>query len=332
MIDLIIPTYNAIKTLDRCLESIKNQTIINDVKVFIIDDNSTYDYREIVKKYSEFMDLRHYKLTENHGPGYARQYGIDHSYDEYIVFIDSDDIFYDTISLARLRDEIVNTGADIVNSNFYKQKNNLTDYTSFINDYINVHGKIYRRRFLFEHNIRFPSLPGEEDNGFNHLLLMYNPYAVYINQYTYYNLYNSSSITENNQGKYFEDYIYLYTEAFLYALEQAIKDGCQKSNIGYWAADSLLVTYTRYVFLHLKIEGHKELKNTKRLIEIYEEYYQYLSDEKIKEVIDIELYKPYYKELLNNAISFKKFINLIKKDNLKELGYSITPVKKNKKS
>ena len=122
MIDLIIPTYNAINTLERCLESIKNQTIINDVKVFIIDDNSTDDYREIINKYSEFMDLRHYKLSENHGPGYARQYGIDHSYDEYIVFIDSDDIFYDTISLARLRDEIVNTHVDVVNSNFKKQK------------------------------------------------------------------------------------------------------------------------------------------------------------------------------------------------------------------
>jgi glycosyltransferase involved in cell wall biosynthesis len=331
MIDLIIPTYNAIKTLERCLESIKNQTIIKDVKVFIIDDNSTDDYREIIKKYSEFMDLRHYKLTENHGPGYARQYGIDHSYDEYIVFIDSDDVFYETISLARLRDEIVNTQSDVVNSNFKKQKKNLEEYIDFLNDYINVHGKIYRRSFLFAHNIRFPELPGEEDNAFNHLLLMYNPKISYINQYTYKNLYNSSSITENNEGDYFNNYIYLYTEAFLFALEQAIKDGCPKSKIGYWAADSLLVTYTRYVFLHLKIEGNKEIKNTKRLIEIYEEYYQYLSDDSLKQVIDTELYKPYYKELLSTTISFKKFINLIKKDNLKELGYDIA-IKKNKKS
>lgn len=331
MIDLIIPTYNALKTLERCLDSVKSQTIINDVKVYIIDDNSTDDYREIIKKYSEYMDIRHYKLPENHGPGYARQYGIDHSYDEYIVFIDSDDVFYDTISLARLRDEIVNTHADVVNSTFRKQKKELAEYVDYINDYINVHGKIYRRSFLTGHNIRFPSLPGEEDNAFNHLLLLYNPYTVFINQYTYKNLYNSSSITANNDGEYFNSYIYLYTEAFLYALEQAIKDGCQKSKIAYWAADSLLVTYTRFAILHLRIEGNKEIKNTKRLIEIYEEYIQYLPDDKVKEVLDIELYKEHYKELLTNPISFKKFINLIKKDNLKELGYDIV-IKKNKKA
>ena len=54
MIDLIIPIYNAEKTLDLTLMSIKMQTIVDKITVYLIDDCSEDNYEEI---YSYIFDM-----------------------------------------------------------------------------------------------------------------------------------------------------------------------------------------------------------------------------------------------------------------------------------
>lgn len=87
---LILPTYNMEKYLEKCLNSILNQTC-NDYEVIIIDDGSTDASAEIAKKYVE-CDSR-FKLMsfENGGLSTARNRGIKAANGEYIIFIDPDD-------------------------------------------------------------------------------------------------------------------------------------------------------------------------------------------------------------------------------------------------
>jgi glycosyltransferase involved in cell wall biosynthesis len=91
MIDIIIPVYNTpLSDLERCLQSILNQTSSNYI-VHIIDDGSN----EETKKYlDEFVnDKNKFAVThiQNGGVSNARNVGIEISNNEYLAFVDADD-------------------------------------------------------------------------------------------------------------------------------------------------------------------------------------------------------------------------------------------------
>ncbi len=83
LVSVIIPTKNSEKTLDRCLESIKNQTYGN-IEIIVVDNNSIDKTKEISKKYTDNVF--------NYGPERATQsnFGINKSTGKYIYRIDSD--------------------------------------------------------------------------------------------------------------------------------------------------------------------------------------------------------------------------------------------------
>ena len=84
-ITIIIPIYNAEKTLEKCLDSIMNQDYKN-FEVILVDDCSTDKSRDVIKKY-------HYKLirlNNNFGSGKARNIGVQNANTKFIAFIDSD--------------------------------------------------------------------------------------------------------------------------------------------------------------------------------------------------------------------------------------------------
>ena len=96
MIDIIIPIYNIdIKQLRTCLSSIISQTILEELEVTIVDDGSFVQNEELeimINKMRNFIPIQFLRYENNRGPGYARQYGIDHTNNEYILFIDADDM------------------------------------------------------------------------------------------------------------------------------------------------------------------------------------------------------------------------------------------------
>ena len=91
MIDIIIPVYNTpIKDLERCLDSILNQTFDN-YQVYIIDDGSNIETKTYVDNYVKDKNKLIVKHIPNGGVSNARNIGLDISNSEYIAFIDSDD-------------------------------------------------------------------------------------------------------------------------------------------------------------------------------------------------------------------------------------------------
>ena len=92
LISIIVPAYNAEKTIQRCLDSISAQIDMKNIKeVLVVDDGSTDATSEIVRTFEE-KDSR-FKLIkkENGGVSSARNEGLRQASGEYIVFCDSDD-------------------------------------------------------------------------------------------------------------------------------------------------------------------------------------------------------------------------------------------------
>ena len=92
LISIIITTYNAEKTIERCLESVRLQKKKEKIKeVLIIDDGSTDSTNEIVEKFVKKDSCFRLIMKENGGVSSARNEGIRQATGEYIIFCDSDD-------------------------------------------------------------------------------------------------------------------------------------------------------------------------------------------------------------------------------------------------
>lgn len=87
-ISVIIPTYNRADFLVNTIESIKQQTVKVD-EIIIIDDGSTDNTKDILKDYSDLI----YQYQDNSGVSSARNLGIKLALNEWICFLDSDDLW-----------------------------------------------------------------------------------------------------------------------------------------------------------------------------------------------------------------------------------------------
>ena len=89
-VSVIVPVYNVYKYLDKCLNSLVNQTL-KDIEIIIVNDGSKENEEEIINKYlDKYSNIKYYK-KENGGLSSARNYGILKSTGKFICFVDSDD-------------------------------------------------------------------------------------------------------------------------------------------------------------------------------------------------------------------------------------------------
>ena len=165
MIDIIIPAYNSQDTIIRTLSSIAMQLNRKELVVTIVNDGGK-DYKDIVDMFKPLINIREIGYETNRGPGYARQYGIDNTKQDFITFIDADDTFYEACSLSLLSKPIKDTSTKFVISPFVQIGKNQEQ--GMVNaNLVWIFGHIYRRSFLQQHNIRFTSTRANEDVGFN---------------------------------------------------------------------------------------------------------------------------------------------------------------------
>ena len=117
-VSVIVPAYNAEKHIDRCLNSILDQTYKN-IEVLVVNDGSTdstlYKVRQIAAKDDRLFIID----QENSGAYLARRAGENKSKGDYIIHVDADDsLILNGIEL--LVDKWNNTGADVIIGNYYK--------------------------------------------------------------------------------------------------------------------------------------------------------------------------------------------------------------------
>ena len=148
LVTVVLPVYNVEQYLDRCINSVVNQTYKN-LEIILVDDESPDNCPKMCDEWAK-MDSRIKVIhKKNQGLGYARNTGIDNATGEYIYFVDSDDyIALDTIELAykaavENNADIVTFGYNQVDSNGNIQKSyipkpqkNIYEYAEIQNEFL----------------------------------------------------------------------------------------------------------------------------------------------------------------------------------------------------
>lgn len=116
-VSIIIPVYNASKTVKRLLDSIKIQTL-TDFEALLIDDGSTDGSAKILDEYSDVDNRFKVVHKQNGGVSTARQIGIELAKGEYVIHADSDD-WMDPTMLEELYTEARAKDADVVIADYF---------------------------------------------------------------------------------------------------------------------------------------------------------------------------------------------------------------------
>ncbi len=307
-LEIIIPAYNSQETIIRTLDSIKIQKNLPAYHVTVVNDYGK-DYKEIINNYKETININEIMTPQNVGPGAARQYGIDNTSSRYIIFIDSDDCFYDENSISNLYNLIKRANADLALSKFIYERDNETKIIT--HDITWLHGKIYSRDFLEKNNIKFNNSRANEDNGFNRLIAFLKPVTVLSKDITYIYKENANSITRRNN----REYKLTGLEGFAYNINWAIEEGekrnCEEKDLAIGTLDSLLVMYENYNRLKDNNEVEKIIDWSKNL------FNKYLKYEKTIKGFEKERLEKVQPDKVH--ISFEQFKNKIKVKNCKKI-------------
>lgn len=233
-VSIIIPVYNVEKYLDKCIESVINQTL-KDIEIILVDDESPDNCPQMCDQYAKNDSRIKVIHKKNEGLGHARNSGIELATGEYITFLDSDD-YIDIKSCETAYNEAKNNNLDICTFSYYRfdDKGRITEPNNYdkriifdgreeilqylldiIGPKITVGDNekfsmsschaIFRRKIFIDKNIRFLS---ERDIASEDLIFQidYIPHTSkigYIPEKFYYYYYNPNSITSNySEAKY----------------------------------------------------------------------------------------------------------------------------------
>lgn len=90
IVSIIVPAYNAEDTLEKCLQSIANQTY-PFFEAIVVNDGSTDDTQTIAERWSQKDDRIRVVRKENGGVSAARNAALADAQGEWVTFLDSDD-------------------------------------------------------------------------------------------------------------------------------------------------------------------------------------------------------------------------------------------------
>ena len=90
-ISVIVPVYNVENYLEKCLNSLVNQTL-EEIEILVINDGSTDGSQKIIDDFQRKFPQKIKAFSkENGGLSDARNFGIDRATGEFLAFVDSDD-------------------------------------------------------------------------------------------------------------------------------------------------------------------------------------------------------------------------------------------------
>lgn len=197
LISIIVPIYNTERYLEKCLDSLVNQTLKN-IEIILINDGSPDNSEKIIKKYlKKYSDKIVYYKKENEGQGVARNYAIKLARGEYLTFVDSDD-FVEKTMLEELYNKVKDESADIVvSTKMYEIKSETLTISSANFDESNPYkkyilnnsgpvGKIIKKEIIQDNNLYFPNLRAYEDIAVVPLWGLYAKKISYIEKAFYY--------------------------------------------------------------------------------------------------------------------------------------------------
>ena len=185
-LQILVPQYNEDEEVIRTLlDSIQIQQAVdleNDIGVIIVNDGSDVHLNgEYLDSYTFPIE---YHLHEHKGVSATRNACLDYATADYVLFADADDMFFNACGLWIIFQQI-EKGFDSMVSIFVEEwKNRETGEYKFLNrerDNVFVHGKVHRRQYLLDKNIRWnENLMIHEDSYFNTLCQALSEDVIYV--------------------------------------------------------------------------------------------------------------------------------------------------------
>lgn len=138
-VSIIVPIYNAERYLERCLNSLRNQTL-KDIEIILVDDSSTDSSLKMCNQMAAEDSRIKVIHKVNEGAGMARNAALSIANGEYIGFVDSDDFvepdMFESLynKAVSYRSDLVMSGVIFVDGNMFSEKGECIRKTYFQKD------------------------------------------------------------------------------------------------------------------------------------------------------------------------------------------------------
>ena len=213
-ISIIIPVYDVEKYINKCLDSLVNQTL-KELEFICINDGSVDNSLNILNSYAD-NDNRFIIINQNNqGQGIARNNGIKIAKGEYIAFVDPDDWLKET-ALETVYNFAVKNNANVVQFNYSKYYDSSNTFKQidfsqkikkqhkldilksnsynkddikeglFYNLDLHIFNRIYKRDFIISNQIKFAHTKNGEDHLFANGVLLFADKIYFLNEYLYF--------------------------------------------------------------------------------------------------------------------------------------------------
>jgi len=303
-ISVIIPVYNAEKTVVRCVDSLLNQTL-QDMEVIIIDDHGQDESIKIIQNHiaeHPRKNMFHFAETAvNSGPGEARNIGLQLAKGEYVAFLDSDD-WVENEMYATLYETAIQHAADLcycqailendkknkqrvlsnipVKSGAFSDKSKrhfLSHFRSYFWFYI------FRREIISKNNITFFSEKAAEDVCFLTCNILCAERIAYVDKALYHYVHNENSLSNFQNDQRYLDKLSAFRKLFDYAKKH---NGVTRSFYEEYRQE-LQFVYFKKAYLAATLNYLKNAKRPKIKVirEIYNELLDVCPDYNARKVI-----------------------------------------------
>lgn len=217
-VSVIVPVYNTEKYLEKCLNSLVNQTL-KEIEIIVVNDGSTDDSEKIINKFkTNFPNKIIYFKKENGGLSDARNFAFSYVSSEYVGFVDSDDLV-ELDMFEKLYNLAIEKNLDLVECDFnwkYPNKikidygiNYLEKKDFFLFGRVMVCNKLFKTSIIKEKNITFPKSLNYEDIEFFYTLIPYINNYYLLNDNLYHYIQRDNSIVNNQNEKTADIFIVL---------------------------------------------------------------------------------------------------------------------------
>lgn len=209
----IVPVYNTEKYLDKCLNSLVNQTY-KDFDIVIINDGSKDNSQNIIDKYVDKYDFIKCIKQKNSGLSVARNNGLKKCRGKFVLFIDSDD-YIEKDTLKKI-DDSINEDTDLLRFQlFIEDELGVSKINYFEKEFFNLNGReafemissyrfvelaclyVYRKEYLIDNNFYFKPNMYHEDFGLIPIVIYSADKVTSINNPLYHYIQRDESIMHN---------------------------------------------------------------------------------------------------------------------------------------
>lgn len=268
-ISVIVPVYNVEKYIEKCLETLVNQTI-DGIEIIIVNDGSKDSSKKIIEKFTEkYSEKIVYLEKENGGLSDARNYGISYAKGEYIAFLDSDD-YVELDTYEKMYKLAKEENSEMVECNFYweypnkmkvdigqkyKTKKEMLQKVRVV-----AWNKLIKKEVLEKSKIQFPKGYRYEDVEFTYKLIPYLNKVSFLDKPCIHYVQRTSSIS-NSQNERTKEIFNVLSNVIEFYKEKEIYEEYK---------EELEYVYVRYLLCSslLRIVKIKDKNIRKRLVNL----------------------------------------------------------------